>query len=154
MTKLATFAASITLTGSDEPEQDQIDLGPYISNQTIGGTNVYAGIASANTISPAQSGIVQLANTANNVSSVGPFTTPNVFPIYFALMPLTETAGTLTLMGANTDTGVQVSATFPSFVPVLANAGANVGSHGPAANGKAQIYISASVATQVKTAWG
>ena len=153
MTKVATFAASVTLTGSDEPEQDQIDFGPYIGNQTIGNTNVYAGIASANTVSPSQSGVMQLAATPNNVSSVGPAVAPNVFPIYFGLLPLMETSGNLSVMGANTDTGVQVSSTFPTFIPVLANAPGE-GSHAPAPNGVSQVYISASVATQIKTAWG
>lgn len=149
MSKIATLSASVTLASSDEPDGDQIDFGPFISNANIGNSNQVAGIAGANTVSPAIVGEWMLANSANNVQTAGPYVTPSVFPMYFGLLPLMQTGGTLAVMGANTDTGVQVSSVNPSFIPVLANTNPAA----PAANGMALIYVSSSQATPVKFFW-
>lgn len=147
MSKIASFAASLTLTGSDEPEGNQIDFGPYLSN--------VAGISGANTVSPAYMNTVQLLSSASFVpaaTTIGPFITPNVFPVYFGLLPVQQTTGVLTLMGGNSDTGVVVSSTNPSFIPVLAGV-TNVFTPSQGPNGQASIIVASTLNTPVKVAW-
>lgn len=111
MSKIASFAVSVTATSSDEPEGNQIDFGPYITNVTGGATLTSPGVWLE----------VALAANANNVVSIGPYATSNVIPMYLGVLPVMQTSGALNVAGANTDAGTSVSSSNPSFIPVKVN---------------------------------
>jgi hypothetical protein len=113
VSKQASFAATITLTSSGQGEQSQIDIGPYLS------ANVNAFANGAASTSPGQwLTITKLANGNNNINVPFYTTSTGPLPMMFVVAPLQSTAGViLTLKGALTDVGVQVSSVNPSFIP-------------------------------------
>lgn len=101
MSKTGTFAASVTLASSAQGEGVQIDLGPY-----SGGN------------SPGALGLQQLAAGETDLSPVAGG------PIYLVLAPVPQTSGLgLSLCGGSGDSGLMLSDTNPSFIPVVPNAG-------------------------------
>jgi hypothetical protein len=146
MSKLATFAASIMVSTSDEPESNQLDLGPYTTN--------VSGLAGANTSSPGVFSEVPLAVGTDNYVAVPAFVKAYVYPMYFGLLPVMQTGGALSVAGDPNDVGVQVSSVNPSFIPVVGVNTYGGDDHSTLlANGIVSLYVFASQNTIIKAFW-
>jgi len=158
MSKSATVAATVVETSAVQGEQVQIDIGPagpYMTaninvNPNIG-TSTSPGIWAMPTNlggprSPATVGWTNISMT--NVNANAPL------PIYLVISPLQSTAGTnITLAGANTDTGVQVSSVNPSFIPAQSYWNSSGGEAPQFTLAPPTVWLGSSAVTQLEIGW-
>jgi len=142
VSKSATVAATVVMTSAVQGEQAQIDIGPYYTANI----NVLPNVSSS---SPGQwLTPVGITAPSTNVSMANSNISP--LPIYLVVAPLQSTSGAnISLAGASSDVGVQVSSTNPSFIPALSSTS---GGDGPVF-GPPVVWILAPITTSLEIGW-